>query len=40
MQKKMEKLVSDGKITVVKSTEKSSVYDSFGLGRGEKSVIN
>ncbi len=38
--KKMEKLVSDGKVTVVKSTEKSSVYDSFGLGRGEKSVIN
>ena len=38
--KKMEKLVSDGKVTVVQSTEKSSVYDSFGLGRGEKSVIN
>ena len=38
--KKMEKLVSDGKVTVVKSTEKSSVYDGFVLGRGEKSVIN
>ncbi|CAD6491127.1 MAG: hypothetical protein CHKLHMKO_00078 [Candidatus Argoarchaeum ethanivorans] len=38
--KKMEKLVSDGKVTVVKSTEKSSVYDSLVLGRGEKSVLN
>ena len=38
--KKMEKLVSDGKVAVVKSTEKSSVYDSLTLGRGEKSVIN
>ena len=38
--KKMEKLVSDGKVTVVKSTEKPFVYDSLRLGRGEKSVID
>ena len=38
--KKMEKLVSDGKIIVVKSPEKSSVYNNFRLGRGEKSVID
>ncbi|RZN14297.1 MAG: hypothetical protein EF812_05785 [Methanosarcinales archaeon] len=30
----------NGKITVVKSTEKSSVYDSLVLERGEKSVLN
>jgi len=38
--KKMECLVSNGKITVTDITEKSSVYDNFKLGRGEKSVIN
>jgi len=38
--KKMEYLVSNGKITVTDITEKSSVYDNFKLGRGEKSVIN
>jgi len=38
--KKMGKLVSDGKVTVVKSTERSSVYDSLVLGCGEKSVLN
>ena len=40
MQKKMEKLVSDGKIIVVKSPEKSSAYNNFRLGCGEKSVID
>jgi len=38
--KKMEYLVSNGKITVTDITEKSSVYDNFKLGCGEKSVIN
>lgn len=38
--KKMEYLVSKGKITVTNVTEKSSVYENFKLGRGEKSVIN
>ena len=38
--KKMEKLVADKKVAVVEVTEKSSVYESFRLGRGEKSVMN
>lgn len=33
---KMEKLVVDKKVAVVEVTEKSSVYESFRLGRGEK----
>ncbi len=37
---KMEYLVSNGKITVTEVTEKSSVYENYKLGRGEKSVIN
>ena len=37
---KMEKLVADKKVAVVEVTEKSSVYESFRLGRGEKSVMN
>lgn len=36
----MEKLVSDGKITVVKKGNRSDVYENSRLGRGEKSVIN
>jgi predicted nucleic acid-binding protein len=37
---KMEKLVADKKVAVVDVTEKSSIDESFRLGRGEKSVIN
>lgn len=37
---KMEKLVADKKVAVVEVTEKSSVYESFRLGRGEISVMN
>lgn len=36
----MEKLVSDGKITVAKKGNRSDVYENSRLGRGEKSVIN
>lgn len=38
--KKMEKLVADEKVAVVEVTEKSSVYENFRLGWGEKSVMN
>ena len=38
--KRMEKLVSDGKITVAKKGNRSDVYENSRLGRGEKSVIN
>lgn len=38
--KRMEQLVNEGKITVAKVDETSSVYENFRLGRGEKSVIN
>lgn len=38
--KKMEKLVADKKVAVGEVTEKSSVYENFKFGRGEKSVMN
>jgi predicted nucleic acid-binding protein len=38
--KKMKKLILDGKIAVVEVTNKSSIFETFRLGRGEKSVIN
>jgi len=38
--KKMEKLVSDGKVVVAEVANDSPVYDNFRLGRGEKSVLN
>jgi len=38
--KKMEKLISEGKVTVVELKENESKYDDFRLGSGEKSVIN
>jgi predicted nucleic acid-binding protein len=38
--KKMEKLISEGKVTVVELNENASKYDDFRLGYGEKSVIN
>jgi hypothetical protein len=38
--RRMEKLVLEGKITVVNSGEVSIGYSNYRLGRGEKSVIN
>ncbi|HLB69985.1 MAG TPA: hypothetical protein VJJ51_02970 [Candidatus Methanoperedens sp.] len=38
--KRMEKMVSDGKVTVVEVDGNSSKYDDFRLGSGEKSVIS
>ena len=38
--KKMEKLVSDGKVVVAKVANNPTVSDNFRLGRGEKSVLN
>ena len=38
--RRMEKLVLEGKITVVDADEVSIGYSNYRLGRGEKSVIN